>query len=187
MNLAFNFIKSISNIFDEMHRNGFSLVYFGELNHEITRTFTKMTEDDLERKNEDRMVTKKVFHVMVETIQNMTKHSDDIRGNVGQGLLVLGKKEDRYYVITSNKVSAAHKGNLEAALEEVNAASPQKLKEMYKQQMIVGAITEKGGAGLGLIDIARKTEQKLEYQFLPIDDDSYFFILKVEILAEKGA
>ena len=44
-----------------------------------------------------------------------------------------------------------------------------------------------GGAGLGLIDIARKTEQKLEYQFLPIDDDSYFFILKVEILAEKGA
>lgn len=43
---------------------------------------------------------------MVETIQNMNKHSDGAIGNIGNGLFVIGKKEDTYYIITSNKVSA---------------------------------------------------------------------------------
>ena len=33
MNLTFNFIKSVSNIYDEMIENGFSLVYLGEFSH----------------------------------------------------------------------------------------------------------------------------------------------------------
>ena len=56
---------------------------------------------------------------------------------------------------------------------------------MYKKQIKEGKISEKGGAGLGLIDIARKTEEPLEYQFLQLDQDTFFFILKVEINAKK--
>jgi len=48
-----------------------------------------------------------------------------------------------------------------------------------------GVLTEKGGAGLGLIDIARKTEEKLNFQFIPFDDKYYFFILKVEVSTKK--
>ena len=56
---------------------------------------------------------------------------------------------------------------------------------MYKRQIKDGRLSEKGGAGLGLIDIARKTGETLNYQFLPLDEDNYFFILKVEINAKK--
>ena len=78
-----------------------------------------------------------------------------------------------------------HKENLESALNTVNNASQEELKEMYKKQIKEGKISEKGGAGLGLIDIARKTEEPLEYQFLQLDQDTFFFILKVEINAKK--
>ena len=40
-----------------------------------------------------------------------------------------------------------------------------------------GELSSKGGAGLGLIDIAKKTGNKFEYHFLPIDDNFSFFIL----------
>jgi hypothetical protein len=40
-----------------------------------------------------------------------------------------------------------------------------------------GRLSEKGGAGLGFIDIARKTGNKLEFHFLPIDEESSFFLL----------
>jgi hypothetical protein len=38
-------------------------------------------------------------------------------------------------------------------------------------------ISEKGGAGLGLIDIAKKTGSKLSYQFKELNDEVSFFIL----------
>ena len=186
MNLTFNFIKSVSNIYDEMIDNGFSLVYLGEFSHEITKMFTSMAESDMEKNSEERSVQRKVYHVMVETLQNMNKHSDEIKErNIGNGLFIIGKKHDTYYVITSNKVARKHKDLLEQSLITVNNASPEELKEMYKLQIREGTLSEKGGAGLGLIDIARKTGEPLNYQFLQLDEDNYFFILKVEINARK--
>lgn len=188
MNLTFNFIKSISNIYNEMIENGFSLVYFGEFSHDITKMFTSMTEADMEKNSEERSVQRKVYHVMVETLQNMNKHSDEMKGsNIGNGLFIIGHKNDTYYVITSNKVAREHKDNLERALITVNNASEDELKSMYKKQIREGSISAKGGAGLGLIDIARKTGEALNYQFLPLDEESYFFILEVEINAKKFA
>ncbi len=188
MNLTFNFIKSISNIYDEMMDNGFSLVYLGEFSHEITKMFTAMAESDMEKHSEERSVQRKVYHVMVETLQNMNKHSDELQEkNVGNGLFIIGKKHDTYYVITSNRVAKKHKDRLEQSLITVNNASIDELKEMYKKQIKEGRISEKGGAGLGLIDIARKTGEPINFQFLPLDDDYFFFILKVEINAKKFA
>lgn len=187
MNLSFSFIKSISNVYDEMIENGFSLVYLGEFSHEITRMFTSMAESNMERNSEERSVQRKVFHVMVETLQNMNKHSDELSqtSHTGSGLFIIGKKNDTYYVITSNKVASKHRDSLEEILVKVNNASKEELKEMYKQQMKEGVLSAKGGAGLGLIDIARKTEEKLNFQFIPLDDDYFFFILKIEISTKK--
>ncbi|HNS29243.1 MAG: SiaB family protein kinase [Tenuifilaceae bacterium] len=188
MNLSFNFIKSVSNIYDEMIENGFSLVYLGEFSHGITKMFTSMAESDMEKQSEERSVQRKVFHVMVETLQNMNKHSDEIRERkIGSGLFIIGKKLDTYYVITSNMVARKHKDALEKSLITVNNATQEELKEMYKKQIKEGQLSEKGGAGLGLIDIARKTGETLDYQFLQLDDENYFFILKVEINAKKFA
>ena len=72
-----DFIKSVLSLHDEMERNGFSLVYEGEFNHDIMKMFTSMAEKDMDKLNEERSVKRKVFHVMVECLQNMTKHSDE--------------------------------------------------------------------------------------------------------------
>lgn len=186
MDLNVNFIKSVLSLFSEMQGNGISLVYLGEFNHEITKMFTSMAESDMERKNEDRYVKKRVYHVMVETLQNMNKHSDEITSSqIGNGLFIIGQKEEIYYVITSNKVARDKVDDLRSAIDEVNAASADELKKMYMQQIKHGKLSEKGGAGLGLIDIARKTGEQLVYKFLPIDDLHDLFILKVEINGDK--
>jgi hypothetical protein len=168
-----------------MIKSGISLVYIGEFNQEITKTFTGMAEESMDRKSEERKVKKKVYHVLVETLQNMNKHSDDIQkegsNGVGSGLFMIGKKEQRYFVITANKVHRSKRVSLHTAIDEVNNSTPEELKEMYKKQIKEGTISDRGGAGLGLIDIARKTGKQLEYQFLQLDDEYYFFLLKVEI------
>lgn len=187
MKLDVKFIKSVLTIYDELFTNGISLVYLGEFSHQITKMFTSMAEDDMDKHHEELSVKRKVYHVMVETLQNMNKHSDEIaeQGSIGKGLFMIGKKDETYYVITSNKVSRDKQPVLENMLEKINAASKAELKEMYRKQIKEGRISPKGGAGLGLIDIARKTTGKHDYHFLPYDEENSFFILKVEINTKK--
>lgn len=186
-NLAF--IKSVLSLHDEMDQNGFSLVYEGEFSHEVMKMFTSMTEKDMDKINEEKSVKKKVFHVMVECLQNMTKHSDETyrMGTVGNGLFIVGKKEGFWNVITANKILKDKIEDLKDTIDRLNAMTKDELNALYKKQIKEGTLSEKGGAGLGLIDIARKTGEKLEYQFLPLDDTQYyFFMLKVRIGTHDG-
>lgn len=187
MKLDVSFIKLVLNLYDEMRINGISLVYLGEFNHQITKMFTNMQEEELTRKDEEKKTVRRVYHAMVETLQNMNKHSDELMepGQVGSGFFVIGKRDDIYYIITSNKIANDKIDGLKSALDEVNEASPTELKEMFKKQIKEGSLSSKGGAGLGLIDIARKSGNPLDYQFMPMDDKYSFFILKVEIGPKK--
>ncbi|UZR94638.1 SiaB family protein kinase [Chondrinema litorale] len=187
MTLSANLTRCVLTFYHEMMNNGISLVYLGEFNHEITKMFTSMAEDEMERKNEERSTKKKVYHVMVETLQNMNKHSDGISDDmVGKGLFIIGQKDEAYYVLTSNKILNSKIPMLQAMIEKINDSSIAELKQMYMKQIKEGKLSDKGGAGLGLIDIARKTGEKYQYQFLPIDEKYCFFILKVEVKAGEA-
>ncbi|HON19039.1 MAG TPA: SiaB family protein kinase [Salinivirgaceae bacterium] len=188
MGANINFIKTVLSLHDEMVSNGFSLVYEGVFSHDIMKMFTSMAENNMDKQNEDKSVRRKVFHVMVECLQNMTKHSDDYDENdrIGNGMFIVGKKEGFWNIITANKIHKDKIENLRKAIEKINSLSPEELKDLYKKQIKEGTLSEKGGAGLGLIDIARKTGRKLDYQFLPLDDnENYFFLLKVKIASVK--
>ncbi|MEN7548323.1 SiaB family protein kinase [Rapidithrix thailandica] len=182
MMLNTSFTKSVLTFYDEMVNNGISLVYLGEFNQEITKMFTSMAEDEMGRNNEQTKVKRKVYHVMVETLQNMNKHSDSISDHhVGKGLFIIGKNEKNYFIITSNKIRKERMPQLKEMIDYVNNASKAELKQMYLKQIKEGSLSEKGGAGLGIIDIARKTGEKYQYQFLPLDSEHYFFMLKVKV------
>jgi hypothetical protein len=58
------------------------------------------------------------------------------------------------------------------------------LKEHYREVISEERQPGQVGAGLGLIDIARKSENQLEYEFSDINDDKSFFTLTVKF--EKG-
>jgi hypothetical protein len=183
MKLDVRLLKSVLTVYDELNSNGISLVYMGDFSHEITKMFTTMAEDEIIDKEENATTKRRIYHVLIETLQNMTRHSDELTQEVvGKGLFLIGKKLDIYYVITSNKISADKKERLEAMLNIVNAATKDELKDMYRKQIKEGKLSNKGGAGLGLIDMARKTTGKLDFEFIPFqDDNSYLFVLKVEI------
>ncbi|MFW5872088.1 MAG: SiaB family protein kinase, partial [bacterium] len=164
-----------------MKANQITLVYEGEITHQITKAFTSLTESNMAKDAEDGSVQKKVFHVMVECLQNISKHANDFGPNdylfSGRGIFLVSKGEKEYCVTTGNAVDNSRIKDLTSLLEEINALEKDDLKELYKKQMKEGRLSEKGGAGLGFIDIKRKTGKKLIYHFLPINDDTSFFLL----------
>ena len=52
---------------------------------------------------------------------------------------------------------------------------------MYKDIIKNSDISDKGGAGLGFVDMARKSGRKLEFDFEKLDDNFSFFSLRTTI------
>ena len=66
-------------------------------------------------------------------------------------------------------------------IDYINSLDKDELKKFYKETLNNGTMSEKGGGGLGLIDIARRSGQKLQYKIREIDKDYSFFTLTVKI------
>ena len=171
-----------------------TLAYEGEVTQEITKAFTSMTEKNLEKVEEDGKIKKKVYHVMVECLQNIAKHADDEtetasdnleEGLAKTGIFLIGSDENEYFITSGNGILNENIADLRDMIDNINALDADGLKELHKFKMREGAISEKGGAGLGFIDIARKTGNPLEYHFEPIDAKSSFFLLKSRISRVK--
>jgi hypothetical protein len=175
------FLEFVYDFYKTMKAREITLVYEGEITHQITKAFTSLTESNMSKDLESNVVQRKVFHVMVECLQNISKHADTFTEEdqtySGRGIFMVSKGKDEYSVTTGNVIDNNKIGELKDLLELVNSLDKEGLKELYKNQMIEGRLSEKGGAGLGFIDIARKTGRKLDYHFLPVSDNSSFFLL----------
>ncbi len=179
------FLEFVYDFYRSMKAHEITLVYEGEITHQITKAFTSLTESNMAKEEESNTVQKKVFHVMVECLQNISKHADTFGSDdyifAGKGIFMVSKGEQDYHVTTGNVIENRKIEELTSMLEEINSLDKEGLKQLYKTQMREGRLSEKGGAGLGFIDIARKTGNKLEYHFLPIDETSSFFLLSSSI------
>jgi len=87
--------------------------------------------------------------------------------------------------MSGNPVRKEHVEALKASLEKINGLDKDGLKELYKDIMKNSTLSEKGGAGLGFVDMARKSGEKLEWSFVDVDDEFSFFCLKVNIARFK--
>jgi hypothetical protein len=90
---------------------------------------------------------------------------------------MVSKGDDSYKIITGNVIRNSKVPGLKESLEHINSLDKAGLSSLYKQQIMEAKLSEKGGAGLGLIDIAKKTGSKLSYQFKELNEDVSFFIL----------
>ena len=185
-----DYMKFVVQFHHMMVDKSITLAYEGEITQDITKAFTSMTERNLDRMEEDGKIKKKVYHVMVECLQNIAKHADDktetasdvlSEGLAKNGIFIVGSDAKEYFITSGNAIENARIQELKELLENINLLDKDGLKEIYKFKMKENAISSKGGAGLGFIDIARKTGNPLEYHFEPIDKSNSFFLLKSRI------
>ena len=180
-----SFVEFIFDFYKYMREYEISLVYEGEITQPIIKAFLSLTETKMMQQEEPGAVQRKVFHVMVECLQNVSKYSDSsIEHNylyAGMGVFIVTRSEKEYCITTGNAMEKSKIDDLKRILEVINSLDKEALNEMYKKQIKEGQLHEKGGAGLGFIDIRRKTGSKLAYEFMPIDDEYSFFYLSTSV------
>ncbi len=173
------------NIYDKMEKNNILLSFKGDITSELLTSILTIMENKMENMQEEPKMKKKVYNVLVECLQNLYHHMDDVADAAGDinrsAIFMIGKVNNAYTITTGNYILGENVNGLKGRLDEVNALSKEELKEYYKKVLNNGEMSLKGGGGLGMIDIARKTGEKLEYNFLEIDNKVSFFTLNIKI------
>ena len=180
-----SFVEFILEFYKYMREYELSLVYEGEITQPIIKAFLSLTETKMMQQEEPGAVQRKVFHVMVECLQNVSRYSDSsVEHNylyAGMGVFIITRSSSEYRITTGNAMETKKIGDLKEILQNINSMDKEALNDLYKKQIKEGHLHEKGGAGLGFIDIKRKTGNNLSYEFMEIDDEYSFFILSSSV------
>ncbi|WP_142805388.1 MULTISPECIES: biofilm regulation protein kinase SiaB [Tepidiphilus] len=123
-----------------------------------------------------------VFGAYVELTQNI-RHYAASKGygdtDSAATILVACDEDGAYLIQTGNVVDAADASPLLERIAQLAAMDPIELKHAYKTQLRRPiAHGASSGAGLGLIDIARKARRPLIATQRPLDDGKIFFSLR---------
>jgi len=176
------------NFIYDLHRTMMSqnlvLVYQGDFTQESTKSILSMAERNLDSSGEDSSIKRKVFNVMVEALQNIVKHSDELvdgKTRSHAAIFLIGKEANRYSIMSGNPVRKENVPKLQKTLDHINGLDKDGLKELYKEIIKNTTISEKGGAGLGFVDMARKSGGKLEFEFPEMNSEYCFFCLTVHV------
>lgn len=185
--LSLKSLKNIYELYKTMERENIMLSFKGIVTSELLTSVLQIMESKMEHIEQSPKVRKKVFNVLVECLQNLYHHIDPDDLKTGDfhesdaALFMIARNVDSYEIKTGNYIPVHQVSGLRTKLELINSMSRDQLKEYYKEVLTGGEVSEKGTAGLGMIDIARKSGNKLDYEFLPIDSDDSFFCLNVKI------
>ena len=135
----------------------------------------------------DRKV-KKVFAIFIEMTQNILHYSAETEQvgigdsrEAGVGVVVVSETETDYSVSAGNLITSDQVIHLRTQCERIHGSNEVQLKQYYDERIKSHTIEGSKGAGLGLLDIARKSDYPLEYDIQKLDDSHSFFVMTARI------
>lgn len=133
-----------------------------------------------------------VFSVFVEQMNNMLMYSEEKQSfeipnhestDTSKGVFILGVDEGSYFVQSGNVMKNENVTLIKERIDHLNTLDKPGLRKYYKEMMRQeNDNPESKGAGIGLIEIARRACSKIEYSFTPLENGQSFFSMFVKIV-----
>lgn len=162
---------------DDLH-----YIYRGEFSQNISSHILSLAEKNIDKIGMPSKIKKRVFHIMVESIQNITRHQDAPADAPEEtAIFAIQKQKNWYYITTGNIIEKDKIAALSNKLEKINSLEQTELTQFYREILSNGKLSAKGGAGLGLIEMARKSGNKLSYGFRDVNEENSYFYLHTHI------
>ena len=157
----------------------------GAVSQDILTEFGTMIKSSLSAETK----TNRIFAVFVELAQNILHYSAEkipnSQGSAGVGIIILKEKQNLFFLSSGNMVSNESVEKIKAKCEKVNAMNKDQLKA-YHQELIRGGRPDGSkGAGLGIVDIARKCDSPIDCVVDHIDEVNSFLTLSVYFKKEN--
>jgi len=179
---------NLLEIKDQFDKEGVLFSFSGSISQPVLSGFVKGMEVKLSNLEENTKTIRAVFELLIEMMQNVLNYSyDSIHLGDGayesKGIIVFGKNYelDKYYIMSGNRVAKDKVEKIRESIINLNSLDKDELRKLYRERRRSGSNGHSRGAGLGMIDLARKSSQPIDFSFDHIDQDTAFFSLQVTI------
>jgi hypothetical protein len=133
----------------------------------------------------DLATMKRVFSVFVEQAQNIIRYSAETlahaESRLSSGVITVGSERGRFFVVCGNAMRREDALPLRERLEQIRGLDPAGIKASYLERIKGEPDPSSQGASLGLLEIARRASEPIQFDFLDIDDQNTFYCMKVFI------
>lgn len=159
--------------------------YRGHLAFSTTGRMLTILKCKMERNGIHVSIYKRILSVVIEALENVYKYNDqyqDIRF-IAQNHIPyfrISKNHTAYYIHCCNPLKNEHVPALKEKLEDVNSRNFEELRLLYRETISNGQFSNKGGAGLGIIEMAKISGNPLTYNFEKINDEFSYYSLTVK-------
>jgi len=162
------------------------LEHEGSVDKQVLLDILPNLEEILDKEQVDRQRKRKIVNIAIETLQNLQLHSFPVEESKHPDLpplFVLSKAGKAISITIGNLVLNDERTVLEDKINKINSLNEEEVKFLYGviMKQTVVKFSTKGGAGLGLIDMKKKSGNPLDYAFQDIDDKICYFSLKISV------
>ena len=163
----------ISGIPSKMIEKQILLAYKGEFSTRVVNSILTNGKTQLSKMKIELHIRKKVYNIMVESLENISRYqkgsiNPDKMNKTHSPLFILGKKDSGFYITVGNLICQKDIDPLKTRLEAIKNLDRSMLKQKYRDAIQSSIITDNSGAGLGLIDMALKSNNKINYTFTEV-------------------
>lgn len=175
---------NISRVREVMVAENIVFSFSGLISQSLTEFMIETATKQFEENGYDKKMTKSFFLIAIEMLQNVMSYSkqkliQDGNKYTSPGILVVGFDDERqkYYVSTSNEIEQNdnHK-ELINKIDYINSLDEKQQRKLLREKLKSAEDTHDRGAGVGFIEMAKRSSEKLEYSFEKLGNKIYFHI-----------
>jgi hypothetical protein len=156
------------------------LAYRDVITEETVQKLLDISEMKMTMNGEEKRLRKRVFNVLVECLQNVVNHSYQGEQD-NASILLISRTPGAIIVHTGNMVDNTDISRFENRVAKVNELRASTVREAYNEQLSEAEFSAKGGAGLGLLDMYRRSGNPIDYAIRKIDAGKSFLSISVSI------
>jgi hypothetical protein len=157
--------------------------HFGDFSQTKVDSTIKLIESSIMEAGDKRQTMRRICSVLIEILQNTSLHgAKDSNGRM-HAYLILSRSKAGYHVFTGNLLLKSDQPRLEKKMNDVVSLDKNALRKLYIETLCNEDFTYKGGAGLGLLTIAKRSIDDIKYQIHSIND--HFGYFQMEIMMDK--
>ncbi len=171
----------ISAVIDSANGETLLFSHFGDFDQAKNDSALKMIESAIIEAGDKRQTMKRVCNLLIEILQNISLHGARDRNGHMHAFLIVARSKNSYRVLTGNLVLTADMKSLVNRMEELLKLDDNELRKLYIEILCNEEFSHKGGAGLGLITVAKRAEQNLRYRTHDLDNSFGYFEMEVEL------
>ena len=174
-------IEKVGKFYRYLVENGTLLLYKGDFSSSSNVNIIDMLSNNFMKKGQIDPTKLKNIVAIIEVMQNVSKHGKKTKG-LTEGIFAVKELNEEIYIECSNFVKEEDYNNLKSILKKIKASSIEEIEKQYKQKMASSYLSDDDNAGLGLLEIARFTQNKFTYYFIETSENQIFFSIKIKTI-----